>query len=235
MTVMRPYIWLADDSPFPPVDEADEHGILALGGNLSLRRLVNAYSHGIFPWFEDDQPVIWWSPDPRFVLFPGKLRVSKSMRQVLNRGIFRVTYDAEFREVITECSKSSRRNQHGTWITNEMIEAYCVLHGEGLAHSVEVWKDTSLAGGLYGVSIGKIFCGESMFAKESNASKAGFITLVGDLALKDFLLIDSQVHTDHLESLGAEEISRSDYLRILSEALTLGTIRGNWGKIFGRV
>ena len=234
MTVMRKYLWLADDSPFPPVDEADRHGILALGGDLSVRRLVNAYSHGIFPWFEDDQPVIWWSPDPRFVLFPEKLCVSKSMRQVLARGIFRITYDARFRDVIVECSKSPRRNQHGTWITHDMIEAYCILHKEGLAHSVEVWNNDSLVGGLYGVSIGKIFCGESMFAKESNDSKAGFITLVGDLVQKDFLLIDSQVHTDHLESLGAEEISRKEYLRILAEALTHETIRGNWGDYFGR-
>ena len=156
------------------------------------------------------------------------------MRQVLSRNTFRITYDTKFREVISECSKAPRRNQHGTWITHDMIEAYCALHKEGLAHSVEVWKDESLVGGLYGVSLGKIFCGESMFARESNASKAGFITLVGDLIRKDFLLIDSQVHTDHLESLGAEEIPRPEYLRILGEALTHETIRGNWGEVFGR-
>jgi len=228
---MRYYPWIEDDTPFPPVDSADQHGILALGGELTVERLINAYSHAIFPWYDEDQPVIWWSPDPRFVLFPEKLRVSKSMRQVIKRGIFEIRFDTAFRDVISSCAETPRRHERGTWITPDMLEAYCMLHENGYAHSVEAWRDGKLAGGLYGVSLGSMFFGESMFTREANASKAAFITLVTKLINHGFSLVDSQVHTNHLESLGAEEIPRTEYLEYLSLGLSRSTLKGNWGEI----
>jgi leucyl/phenylalanyl-tRNA--protein transferase len=228
---MRYYPWIEDDTPFPPVDSADQHGILALGGDLTVERLLNAYSHAIFPWYDEDQPVIWWSPDPRFVLFPEKLRVSKSMRQVIKRGIFEIRFDTAFREVISSCAETPRRHERGTWITPDMLKAYCMLHENGYAHSVEAWRDGKLAGGLYGVSLGSMFFGESMFTREANASKAAFITLVTKLINHGFSLVDSQVHTNHLESLGAEEIPRTEYLEHLSLGLSQPTLKGNWGEI----
>lgn len=199
--------------PFPKVSEATEDGLLAVGGDLSVNRLLEAYSHGIFPWFEADQPVLWWSPDPRFVLYPGKLKVSKSMKQVLRNSDFEVTVNKDFGGVIAACSKIKRYGQQGTWITNSMIEAYIRLHELGYATSVEVWKNDQLVGGLYGIDLGNgVFCGESMFAKENNASKAGFITFIKNTNYK---LIDCQVYTPHLESLGAEDISRYEFLKYL--------------------
>ncbi|MGL4369031.1 MAG: leucyl/phenylalanyl-tRNA--protein transferase, partial [Spirochaetota bacterium] len=200
---------------------------LALGGDLSSARLLDAYAKGIFPWYEDDQPIIWHSPDPRFVLFPEKLAVSKSMRQVLSRKEFTITMDRCFSEVISACSMP-RRTGAETWITHDMKQAYCRLHREGYAHSVEAWHGGELAGGLYGVSLGSVFFGESMFARRPNASKAAFITLVRFLAEKGFTLIDSQVYTAHLESLGAESISRGRYLFLLAEALSSPALRGSW-------
>ncbi len=204
---------LTQDIWFPNISEATEDGLLAIGGDLSVKRLLHAYKHGVFPWFEAEEPILWWSPNPRFVLFPEKLKVSKSMKQVLRNCDYTVTVNKAFKEVITECSKTKRDGQASTWITNSMIEAYVNLHELGYAKSVEVWRDNTLVAGLYGVDLGNhVFCGESMFTKESNASKAGFITFIQNTNYK---LIDCQVYTKHLESLGAEEISRTLFLKFL--------------------
>ncbi|WP_026754696.1 leucyl/phenylalanyl-tRNA--protein transferase [Sediminibacter sp. Hel_I_10] len=206
-------VFLDQKIAFPEVSKASKEGILAIGGDLSPERLILAYKLGIFPWFDADEPIIWWSPDPRFVLFPQKLRVSKSMRQVMRNTDFEVTVNADFEAVISNCSKMKRNGQQGTWITNTMKAAYLKLHQMGKAKSVEVWLQGELVGGLYGVDLGNgVFCGESMFAKVSNASKAGFITFIEN---SDYALIDCQVYTNHLESLGAEEISRSHFLSYL--------------------
>ena len=205
--------YLTQDILFPDVSEAAEDGLLAIGGDLSVKRLVHAYKKGIFPWFEVEEPVLWWSPDPRFVLFPDKLKVSKSMKQILRNRDYIVTVNKAFKDVITACSEIKRDGQKSTWVTNSMIDAYIKLHELGLAKSVEVWKDGALVGGLYGVDLGNdVFCGESMFAKESNASKVGFITFIQNTNYK---LIDCQVYTNHLESLGAEEISRKAFLSFI--------------------
>lgn len=205
--------YLTDKIAFPDVSEATEDGLLAIGGDLSVERLLLAYKSGIFPWYEAEAPILWWSPNPRFVLFPNKLKVSKSMKQILRNCDYTVTVNKAFKEVITECSKIKRDGQEATWITRGMIEAYIKLHELGYAKSVEVWREDSLVGGLYGVDLGNdVFCGESMFAKESNASKAAFITFIQNTNYK---LIDCQVYTKHLESLGAEDISREAFLRYL--------------------
>lgn len=222
--------WLEEEIWFPHPENADEDGILAIGGDLSPERVLLAYQHGIFPWFNEEDPIVWWSPDPRFVLHPSELKVSKSMRKVLRDEIFTFTFDQDFRAVITACSQNKRLNQSGgTWITDDMLEAYCTLHELGFAHSVEVWQGDELVGGLYGVSLGKCFSGESMFTKVSNASKAGFITLVRKLEEKNFDLIDCQTHTNHLESLGGKYMDRADYLSYLEKNKADSTIRGNWG------
>lgn len=200
---------------FPPVSEANADGILAIGGDLSPERLQLAYSSGIFPWFEEDQPIIWWSPNPRMVLFLEDLVVSKSMRNILNRNVFKVTFNQDFRAVIAYCQQVKRDGQTGTWITNDMIEAYCKLHELGIAKSVEVWQDNQLVGGLYGVDLGHIFCGESMFSLVSNASKVAFIALVHHLKINNYRLLDCQVYNDHLASLGCVEIERADFISIL--------------------
>lgn len=222
------YYFLSEKLFFPPVNQADEHGIVAIGGDLSLNRLLLAYQSGIFPWFSEEEPIIWWCPDPRFVLYPPKLRVSKSMKQILKSKTFEVTFDQDFLKVIQQCQKIKRKDQTGTWITGEMMNAYHQLHRAGYAHSVEVWQNQKLVGGLYGVSLGRCFYGESMFSTVSNASKTGFITLVQHLQEKQFHLIDCQVHTTHLESLGAEHISRELFLGQLKEALQHPTLQGNW-------
>ncbi|RLJ65535.1 leucyl/phenylalanyl-tRNA--protein transferase [Lacinutrix venerupis] len=199
---------------FPDVQKADEEGLLAIGGDLSLERLLLAYRSGIFPWFNKDEVILWWSPNPRFVLFPKELKVSKSMKQFLRNCDFEITINKDFRSVITECANAKRSGQSGTWITNNMLEAYCNLHEHGFAKSVEVWRDNKLVGGFYGVDLNNgVFCGESMFAKESNASKAAFITFIKNT---DYNLIDCQVYTNHLESLGAKDISRQEFLSILN-------------------
>ena len=205
--------YLTDKLWFPNVNEATNDGLLAIGGDLSVKRLLLAYKSGIFPWFDNEEPILWWSPDPRFVLFPEKLKVSKSMKQVLRNKDYTVTLNKDFRTVIAECSKVKRQGQAGTWITKNMIEAYVKLHELGYAKSVEVWKEDKLVAGLYGIDLGNgVFCGESMFTKESNASKVGFITFIQNTNYK---LIDCQVYTSHLESLGAEEIPRNLFLRFL--------------------
>lgn len=205
--------YLTQEISFPNVNQADPDGLLALGGDLSVERLVLAYKSGIFPWFETGQPILWWSPDPRFVLFPEKLKVSKSMKQVLRNSDFVVTVNQDFKTVITECSKAKRDGQQGTWITNGMIDGYIKLHEQGLAKSVEVWQNNNLVAGFYGIDLNNgVFCGESMFTKVSNGSKAGFISFIQNTNYK---LIDCQVYTNHLASLGAEEISRDSFLEYL--------------------
>jgi leucyl/phenylalanyl-tRNA--protein transferase len=200
---------------FPPVTDANADGIIAIGGDLSPERLILAYKSGIFPWFEDGEPIIWWSPNPRMVLFLDELLVSKSMRNILNRNFFKVTFNQNFREVISNCQKVKRKGQKGTWITNEMIEAYCKLNEMGIAKSVEVWQNNELVGGLYGVDLGQIFCGESMFSIVSNASKVAFISLVNQLKSANYKLLDCQVYNEHLESLGCREIERTEFMELL--------------------
>ncbi|MBL4678030.1 MAG: leucyl/phenylalanyl-tRNA--protein transferase [Mucilaginibacter sp.] len=197
---------------FPDPALAEEDGLLAIGGDLSVERLLLAYKNGIFPWFSDDDPVLWYSPHERFVLFPDELQVSKSMRKVLRSETFKVSFDEAFEQVIESCSGTPRQGQDGTWITAEMKTAYTELHKLGFAHSVEVWQDDVLVGGLYGVHAGQVFCGESMFSKVSNASKTALIWFCKNTNYK---LVDCQVYTEHLESLGARMIPREDYISIL--------------------
>ncbi len=205
--------FLTQKIEFPDVSEATIDGLLAVGGDLSSERLMRAYSSGIFPWFDDEDPLMWWSPDPRFVLFPEDLKVSKSMKQVLKKKQFKVTENKAFRAVIENCAIAKREGQSGTWITDAMLEAYIKLHKLGYAKSIEVWQNDDLVGGLYGIELkNKVFCGESMFAKVSNASKVGFITYVQNSHYK---LIDCQLHTRHLESLGAKHISRDEFIKFL--------------------
>lgn len=202
------------NTTFPEVSLASEEGLLAFGGDLSIDRLLLAYKSGIFPWSEDDETILWWAPDPRFVLYPKDLKVSKSMRQFLRKSNYEVTINKDFKSVITACAVAKREGQDGTWITEGMIEAYIELHNMGYAKSVEVWQGSKLVGGLYGIDLGnKIFCGESMFSKESNASKTAFITFIQN---SDYKLIDCQVYTAHLESLGAKEISREAFMSIIN-------------------
>jgi leucyl/phenylalanyl-tRNA---protein transferase len=207
--------FLSKDLFFPPVHQADDDGVLAVGGDLSPERLLLAYKNGIFPWFEDDDPILWWSPNPRMVLFLDELIVSKSMRNIINRNFFRVTFNQNFKDVISNCQNIKRDGQNGTWITNDMIDAYCKLHELGIAKSVEVWQNHALVGGLYGIDLGNIFCGESMFSKVSNASKIAFIALVNYLKTNNYKLLDCQVYNPHLESLGCREIERKDFIAIL--------------------
>ena len=222
-----PVYRLPDAVRFPPVDHAEKSGLLAVGGDLSPERLLTAYREGIFPWYADGEPILWWSPDPRFVLFPVELHVSRSMRQFLKKRTVRITFDRAFRKVISACRKP-RPGQNGTWITREMLEAYCALHDLGYAHSVEVWQETKLAGGLYGISLGRAFFGESMFSAIPNASKAALITLVEHLGRRGFDLIDCQVETAHLAGLGARPIPRSEFGALLRRSLRHKTLRGNW-------
>jgi leucyl/phenylalanyl-tRNA--protein transferase len=212
---------------FPPVALSEANGLLAVGGDLAPERLIMAYSNGIFPWSGEDQPILWWSPDPRLVLFPEKLHVSRSMRQILKQKIFVITYDHCFREVIMAC-RASRRDAGETWITETMVEAYCRLHDQGIAHSVEAWHKGELAGGLYGVALGACFFGESMFTRVSNASKAALITLTRALQARGFPLIDCQVDSPHLHSLGAELMPRKFFLDIMTSALQKPAQSGSW-------
>ena len=207
---------LSKEIEFPPVHLANEDGLLAIGGDLSIERLKLAYKSGIFPWYNQGEPIIWYSPDPRMVLFPSDLRISKSMKQVIRKKEFTITYNQHFSEVISNCKQIYRPSDLGeTWITDEMQRAYIKLHKKGIAKSVEVWKNRELVGGLYGVDLGTVFCGESMFSKESNASKLAFIYLTQKLEKKNYKVIDCQVYNPHLESLGAKEISRGDFLKFL--------------------
>lgn len=213
---------------FPDPDEADESGLLAIGGDLSIDRLKLAYSKGIFPWYEDGMPILWWSPDPRMVLFPEKMIISHSLKQSLKRNQFAFSIDKAFEKVIVNCSHTPRKGEEGTWITREMKNAYIRLHEAGYAHSAETWLDGKLVGGLYGVSLGKVFFGESMFHHVTNASKVALYHLVEKLHNWGFQIIDAQIYTNHLESLGGELIQRGQYLRILEEAKQIEDIIGTW-------
>lgn len=210
-------IELNDSLQFPPVSLADEDGLLAMGGDLSVERLQLAYRSGIFPWYNEYEPILWWCPDPRFVLFPDQLRIHKSMVTVLNSHRFRFTINKNFPAVIQQCRQTKRPNQDGTWISPAIESAYNQLHQLGMAHSAEAWQDGELVGGLYGIRMGKIFFGESMFSKVSNASKFAFIRYVQQLKKEGVVMIDCQVYTEHLESLGAEMISREDFIQLLQQ------------------
>ena len=216
---------------FPDPSFAEESGLLAVGGDLSVNRLLQAYRSGIFPWYNPGEEILWWSLDPRFVLFPNELKVSKSMRPYLNQGKFNVTFDTQFRQVMVNCRDHYRKRQYGSWINDEMVEAYTRLHEMGYAHSVEVWNEEKLVGGLYGLSMGKIFFGESMFSFESNASKFGFTILVKKLEARGFTLIDCQQETAHLGSLGARAIPREDFLKKLRANAREQDFLGNWGQL----
>lgn len=199
--------------PFPSPETASEEGIVAYGYDLTLERLLEAYQNGIFPWYNEEEPVLWWSPNPRFVLFPEKLHISKNIKKILRKNIYQVTYNQRFEEVIRNCASIPRKDQDGTWIHPEIIATYTQLHQLGYAHSVEVWYDNQLVGGLYGIKMGNIFCGESMFSRESNASEVGFITFLQQHP--EIKLVDCQVYSEYLEKLGAEEIPRTQFLEII--------------------
>ena len=213
--------YLGEELYFPPLSQTHPTGIVAFGGDLSLPRLELAYRSGIFPWFEDGEPITWYSPAERMVLFFEDLKVSKSLKKIIDRKLFEVTFNKAFREVITNCQEVKRSGQLGTWITDDMIHAYCKLHDAGMAQSVEVWENGELVGGLYGIDLGHIFCGESMFSLRSNASKVAFVHLVQKLKGEKYSLLDCQVFNPHLESLGAVEIIRDDFLMILNSAKKL--------------
>ncbi len=221
--------WLTSDLSFPPQELAliEPNGLLALGGDLSCKRLIQAYSKGIFPWFNEDEPILWWSPDPRMVLFPAELKISRSLRKALQKHDYEISVDRSFDKVIAACAMP-RRNQAGTWINAGMIKAYRELHRMGHAHSVETWMDGNLAGGLYGVALGRVFFGESMFSRTTNASKIAFVHLVKQLTRWRFGIIDCQMKTAHLASLGAREIPRTQFTRTVEELIHYGGIEGMW-------
>jgi leucyl/phenylalanyl-tRNA--protein transferase len=207
-------IWLTETIAFPPYNFTTKDGIIALGGDLSTERLLHAYENGIFPWFSEGDPIVWYSPQKRMVLFPNDLKVSRSMQKIIRQNTFTITENTAFEEVIYMCKNIDRKEDFGTWITDDMEQAYINLHKEGIAKSIEVWLDNQLVGGLYGVTVNNVFCGESMFSKVSNSSKLAFIHLVKN---KNYKLIDCQVYNSHLASLGAKEILRDQFLSILKK------------------
>ena len=223
-----PVYQLPEDLIFPLPEEAMPDGLLAVGGDLSVQRLLLAYSMGIFPWYSEGDPILWWSPDPRLVMDLSGLKVSKSLKRVIKKETFKVTMDKDFNSVINQCSAAERRGDEGTWIVGDMIAAYNTLHMAGFAHSVETWEDGKLAGGLYGVSIGRAFFGESMFSEKSDASKVAMVYLVSALKSWGSDFIDCQVTTSHLVRLGAHEIPRSEFLRRLSKVLKSKSRCGKW-------
>ena len=229
--------WLRPESSsaFPAVETSldEPEGLLAAGGDLSIERLVRAYKEGIFPWYSDAEPILWWAPDPRFVLLPEQLKISRSLSKNVRNNNFEIRMDTAFEEVISICASQPRKDQPGTWITDEMKQAYIDLHYAGHAHCVECWHDNELVGGLYGIHTGQVFCGESMFSKQNNASKIALVHLCQFLNLNGFRLIDSQVYTEHLERLGAQMISRSEYINILQQPHQV-VMPTNWSDLFNR-
>jgi leucyl/phenylalanyl-tRNA--protein transferase len=221
--------WLEPDQPFPPVQRAlrEPNGLLAAGGTLTTARLIEAYRHGIFPWYSEGQPLLWWSPDPRMVLVPAEIRISRSLRKRLRKKDYEIRADTCFTDVMSACAEP-RMGQAGTWITDDMVQAYASLHAAGLAHCVETWIDGRLAGGLYGVAIGRMFFGESMFTRAADASKIALAHLARQLERWSFGMIDCQMATAHLVSLGAREIARNDFMRALSELVNYRTRTGAW-------
>ncbi len=220
-----------DNFKFPDLEGASPDGVLCTGGNLSPGMLLSAYQQGVFPWFNESDPILWWSPDPRFILIPRELHVSATMRKIIKKQKFTLSLDQAFNDVIRICSATPRKGQSGTWITEDMIGAYQRMHGLGYAHSIEARLDGTLVGGLYGISLGSAFFGESMFSLEPDASKAAFIPFVWALAESGFTLVDSQVRTAHVESMGGRNVDRSIYLRLLDSALKAPTLKGNWSKL----
>jgi len=214
---------------FPPLYLAlrKPDGLLAVGGCLSAERLINAYQRGIFPWYNPDEPILWWSPDPRLVLFPDKLIVSRSLSKTLRKNVFTVSFDKAFSDVITACAQP-RKDSAGTWITTDINQAYIDLHQQGFAHSVEVWFNDELVGGLYGVALGQVFFGESMFHTKTDASKVAFVSLVAQLKTWGYQLVDCQVHTSHLQSLGAEEIKRRAFVKLLNQYCRMPASPNAW-------
>lgn len=223
-----PVFLLTEEIAFPPPHLATEEGLLAVGGDLSEDRLLLAYRMGIFPWYSEGGPILWWSPDPRLILLPDELHVSRSLSRTMRKGTFTVTMDEAFDRVIEACASVPRRGQDGTWITTEMVAAYCGLHAAGYAHSVECWQHGRLAGGIYGISLGRCFFAESMFSRVSNASKVALAELVGYLKSRRFEFIDCQVTNPHLLSLGAREVSRDAFLGMLESGLQAETRKGKW-------
>lgn len=223
-----PVFLLSDTIEFPPPHLASEEGLLAVGGDLSQKRLLLAYRMGIFPWFSNNEPILWWSPDPRLVLYPHEFKISKTIKKIIKKDVFKVTMDLAFNEVINQCAHVRLKKNQGTWIVKDMIDAYCNLHESGFAHSVEVWQGGDLAGGLYGVSLGKCFFGESMFTRVSNASNIGLVKLLEHLKKLSFDMIDCQVATEHLTRFGARQIPRIRFLNQLEKSLKAPTIKGKW-------
>jgi len=223
-----PVFLLSDTIEFPPPHLASEEGLLAVGGDLSQKRLLLAYRMGIFPWFSNNEPILWWSPDPRLVLYPHEFKISKTIKKIIKKEVFKVTMDLAFNEVINQCAQVRLKKNQGTWIVKDMIDAYCNLHESAFAHSVEVWQGGDLAGGLYGVSLGKCFFGESMFTRVSNASNIGLVKLLEHLKKLSFDMIDCQVATEHLTRFGARQIPRIRFLNQLEKSLKAPTIKGKW-------
>lgn len=221
--------WLQPDAPFPDVDAAltEPNGLLAAGGDLGPERLIDAYRHGVFPWFSEGQPILWWSPDPRMVLVPAEIRITRSLAKNLRNKTYEVRADSAFRAVMLACA-GPRSDHNGTWICNDMIDGYCALHARGIAHSIETWIDGTLAGGLYGVAIGRMFYGESMFTRAPDASKIALVHLARQLQRWGFELIDCQVHTAHLERMGAREMARPAFMRKLGKLVNYPPIDGAW-------
>ena len=221
--------WLRGNAPFPPVEKAlkSPNGLLCAGGDLSPRRILEAYSRGIFPWFSEGDPILWWSPDPRMVLFPDELKVSRSLRKTVAKKIYETRVDTAFRDVIENCA-APRANQSGTWIVPEMVDAYTALHEQGFAHSVESWQDGELVGGLYGIAMGKVFFGESMFSRAPDASKVALVRLVERLRAEGYRIIDCQQATGHLASLGAREIPRKEFATRVQESIQYPPIGTRW-------
>ncbi len=227
-----PVFLLSENVAFPPAHFATAEGLLAVGGDLSQERLLSAYRKGIFPWYADNEPILWWSPDPRLVLYPDELHVSRTLNKVLRKNMFTVTVDSAFEDVITACAKTRTQNEEGTWIVDDIQAAYCQLHDAGYAHSVETWLNGHLVGGLYGVSLGRCFFGESMFSNASNASSVALVALARHLMTLSFDFIDCQVTTAHLMRFGAREIPRSQFLKELRKALAGTTLKGRWSQQF---
>jgi leucyl/phenylalanyl-tRNA--protein transferase len=223
-----PVFLLSDTIEFPPPHLASEEGLLAVGGDLTQKRLLLAYRMGIFPWFSNNEPILWWSPDPRLVLYPHEIKTSKTLKKIIKKEVFKVTMDLAFNEVINQCAQVRLKKNQGTWIIEDMIEAYCRLHESGFAHSVEVWRQGELVGGLYGVSLGKCFFGESMFTRISNASNIALVKLVEYLKELSFNMLDCQVPTEHLTRFGARQIPRIRFLNQLEKSLKAPTRKGKW-------
>ncbi len=223
-----PIFLLSDEIKFPTPHLARKDGLLAVGGDLRRKRLLLAYSMGIFPWYSESEPILWWSPDPRLVLYPNDIKVSKTLKKIIEKDIFHITIDKAFNKVITSCASIRLQKNEGTWIVDDMIKSYCKLHESGFAHSVEAWHEGALAGGLYGVSLGRCFFGESMFTRISNASNVAFVFLVKYLKSMSFDMIDCQVITEHLIRFGACEMPRKQFLRELKQSLEAPTKRGRW-------